>query len=279
MVEHDNHPDLHRLEPEGPGGQVGIGGKDGKRGVRDLVTELALLPVEGVARVAIIRDAHRMNDDAQSALLKTLEEPPPGTTLILVADDEERLLPTVRSRCARIRLGTLGARDIEALLEARSLADAPTAARLARLSGGRAALAIPTGADFTGAVRVAANSAAPAGEDDDDYASGARTVVFPRDRELKLDVKLSRKSFKPGEEAGAEFSVRTADGRRAAGALGVVVFDKAVEERARADGDASRGFGFAGSLESFWYDGPQIGDVTRRDVGTIAHSLDRLGAG
>ena len=119
MVEHGNHPDLHRLEPEGPGGQVGIGGKDGRRGVRDLVTELSLLPVEGVARVAIIRDAHRMNDDAQSALLKTLEEPPAGTTLILVADDEERLLPTVRSRCARIRLGTLGARDIEALLDER----------------------------------------------------------------------------------------------------------------------------------------------------------------
>jgi DNA polymerase III delta' subunit len=142
MVEHGNHPDLHQLEPEGPGGQVGIGGKDGKRGVRDLVTELALLPVEGVARVAIIRDAHRMNDDAQSALLKTLEEPPAGTTLILVADDEERLLPTVRSRCARIRLGTLGARDVEALLDRRELADAPTAARLARLAGGRAGLAV-----------------------------------------------------------------------------------------------------------------------------------------
>ena len=83
-----------------------------------------------------------MNDDAQSALLKTLEEPPAGTTLILVADDEERLLPTVRSRCARIRLGTLGARDIEALLDERALADAPTAARLARLAGGRAGLAV-----------------------------------------------------------------------------------------------------------------------------------------
>jgi DNA polymerase III delta' subunit len=142
MLAHGNHPDLHVLEPEGPGGQVGIGGKDGKRGVRDLVTELSLLPVEGVARVAIVRDAHRMNDDAQSALLKTLEEPPAGTTLILVADDEERLLPTVRSRCARVRLGTVGARDIETLLATRDLADAPTAARLARLAGGRAGLAV-----------------------------------------------------------------------------------------------------------------------------------------
>ncbi len=142
QVAHGNHPDLHQLEPEGPGGQVGIGGKDGKRGVRDLVTELSLLPVEGVARVAIIGEAHRMNDDAQSALLKTLEEPPSGTTLILCADDEERLLPTVRSRCARVRLGTVGARDVELLLASRELADPPTAARLARLSGGRSGLAV-----------------------------------------------------------------------------------------------------------------------------------------
>ena len=112
------------------------------RGVRDLVMELSLLPVEGGARVAIVRDAHRMNEDAQSALLKTLEEPPSGTTLILCADDEERLLPTVRSRCARVRLGAVGVRDVERLLASRDLADAPTAARLARLAAGRAGLAV-----------------------------------------------------------------------------------------------------------------------------------------
>jgi DNA polymerase III delta' subunit len=142
MVEHGNHADLHRLDPEGPGGQVGIGGTNRPRGVRDLVAELALLPVEGGARVAIIRDAHRMNEDAQSALLKTLEEPPARTTLILCADDEEGLLPTVRSRCARVRLGHVGTRAIEQLLGERGLADPPTAARLARLAGGRVGLAI-----------------------------------------------------------------------------------------------------------------------------------------
>lgn len=142
MADHGNHPDLHRLEPEGPGGMVGIGGPGRARGVRDLVAELALMPVEGGYRVAVIRDAHRMTEDAQSAMLKTLEEPPASTTLILLADDEERLLPTVRSRCARIRLGTVGPRDIERLLEQLGVADAPTAARLARLTGGRPGLAV-----------------------------------------------------------------------------------------------------------------------------------------
>jgi DNA polymerase III delta' subunit len=144
MVEHGNHPDLHRLEPEGAGGQIRIGDRQHPEPgtIRGLATELALLPVEGGARVAIVRDAHRMNDDAQSALLKTLEEPPAGTTLILCADDEEKLLPTVRSRCARVRLGAVGTRDIERLLDERGLADPPTAARLARLAGGRAGLAV-----------------------------------------------------------------------------------------------------------------------------------------
>jgi len=142
MVDHGNHPDLHVLEPEGPGGMVGIGGPGRARGVRDLVGDLSLMPVEGGHRVAVVHDAHRMHEDAQSALLKTLEEPPSDTTLILVADDEERLLPTVRSRCARIRLGTVGSRDVERLLEELEVADAPTAARLARLTGGRPGLAV-----------------------------------------------------------------------------------------------------------------------------------------
>ncbi len=124
------------------------------RGVRDLVTELSLLPVEGGARVAIIRDVHRASEDAQSALLKTLEEPLHDTTVILCADDEEVLLPTIRSRCARIRLGMVGVRDVERLLVERGLSDAPTAARLARLTGGRAGLAVAyASADGAEAIR------------------------------------------------------------------------------------------------------------------------------
>ena len=141
MVEHGNHPDLHRLAPVGPGGLVPIGGRD-ERGVRDLVGELALMPVEAGARVAIVEAAHRMTEDAQSAFLKTLEEPPAGTTIILCTDDEERMLPTIRSRCARVRLGPMGPRDVELVLAEQGAADAPTAARLARITDGRPGHAI-----------------------------------------------------------------------------------------------------------------------------------------
>ena len=143
LVDGGGHPDLHRLGPVGPGRQVVIGGPDAKfRGVRDLIGELFLMPVEGGARVAIIEGADRMNEDAQSALLKTLEEPPAGVTIVLCADQEARLLPTVRSRCFRVRLGLVSPRDIERIVADHGLADPPTAARLGRLAGGRPGLAL-----------------------------------------------------------------------------------------------------------------------------------------
>ena len=137
-VEHGNHPDLHRLGPTGAGAVIPIGGPGREeRGVRDLVRDLALLPVEGGARVAIVSAADRMTEDAQAAFLKTLEEPPAGTVLLLTASDEERLLETIRSRCVRIRLGPVPRREIEAVLVDAGLAEPPLAARLARLAGGR----------------------------------------------------------------------------------------------------------------------------------------------
>lgn len=138
-----NHPDLHVLRPTGPGGQVRIGGRDvAEPGVRDLIVGLALSAAEGGARVAIVESAHRMNDDAQNALLRTLEEPPPGVVIVLCADDEDRLLPTIRSRCVRVRLGPVSSRSIEGLLGELGLADPPAAARLARLAEGRPGVAI-----------------------------------------------------------------------------------------------------------------------------------------
>ncbi|MEO6207644.1 MAG: hypothetical protein ABIP77_06795 [Candidatus Limnocylindrales bacterium] len=148
LVASGGHPDVHRIGPDGAGRQVVIGGPGSKvRGIRDLIGELALLPVEGGARIAIVESAQRMNEDAQTALLKTLEEPPAGVTLILCADAEEPLLPTIRSRCARIRLGPVGTRVVETILGDHGMADPPLAARLARIAAGRPGVALAWAAD------------------------------------------------------------------------------------------------------------------------------------
>jgi hypothetical protein len=139
LVERGRHPDVHRLAPAGPGDQIRIGNRDRPEDgtVRRLASDLVLMSVEGGPRLAIIERADRLTDDAQTALLKTLEEPPAGVTIVLCADDEDRLLPTVRSRSARLRLGPVATGEIEAILAESGVAEPPLAARLARIAAGR----------------------------------------------------------------------------------------------------------------------------------------------
>jgi DNA polymerase-3 subunit delta' len=130
------HPDVHLLVPSGPGGQIRIAA------ARGLSTELSLLPVEGRRRIAIVASAQRLNEDAQNALLKTLEEPPAGVTIVLCADDEDPILPTVRSRCERLSMPALSPAVVAAVLLERGVDDPARAARIARLAGGRPGVAL-----------------------------------------------------------------------------------------------------------------------------------------
>lgn len=61
---------------------------------------------EGRRRVVRIVAADRMNESAQNAFLKALEEPPPSTIWVLEATDDTALLDTILSRCRRLDLVT-----------------------------------------------------------------------------------------------------------------------------------------------------------------------------
>ncbi len=145
-IEHGNHPDLHRLAPEGAGDQIRLGA------VQGLSAELALLPMEGRIRVALIEDAHRLNPDAQNALLKVLEEPVGAACIILAADEAAALLPTVVSRAARLRLGPVPASVIVGLLGERGLSDPGRATALAVAADGRPGIAIALAAQPESAI-------------------------------------------------------------------------------------------------------------------------------
>jgi DNA polymerase-3 subunit delta' len=75
--------------------------------VRDAIERTGYRPFEGRRRVIIIDDADAMLGEAQNALLKTLEEPPPASMFVLVTSRPDVLLPTVLSRCQRLRFGRL----------------------------------------------------------------------------------------------------------------------------------------------------------------------------
>jgi DNA polymerase-3 subunit delta' len=103
------HPDVSVVVP-GENGSIKIDA------VRDEIRKTAYKPFEARRRVIIFDDAEALGDDAQNALLKTLEEPPAGSVLILVTAQPHQLLPTVRSRCPVVRFAPLEAGDVAAWL-------------------------------------------------------------------------------------------------------------------------------------------------------------------
>jgi DNA polymerase III delta prime subunit len=70
--------------------------------IRALQQALRLRSSAGGRRAAVVADAGWLNQEAQNALLRLLEEPPQDTTILLVAASASGLLATVRSRCQRV---------------------------------------------------------------------------------------------------------------------------------------------------------------------------------
>jgi DNA polymerase-3 subunit delta' len=128
------HADVLLVEP----GDTGVIKVDQ---VREVVDRTGYRPFEGRRRVVIIDDADAMLSEAQNASLKTLEEPPSSSMFVLVTSRPDELLPTVRSRCQRLRFGRLAPGDIASLLmraHSYSAADAHAAASAADGSVGQA---------------------------------------------------------------------------------------------------------------------------------------------
>ncbi len=140
------HPDVTWLMPDEERVARGLAGRSDFTGtpsrdirveqIRGLQERIALRGLESRRKVALIVSAQRMNDQAQNAFLKTLEEPPAETTLILIASAMDRLLPTIRSRCSKVLFGPLPVDVVAQRVQQERRLDPPTAALAAVMAGG-----------------------------------------------------------------------------------------------------------------------------------------------
>jgi DNA polymerase-3 subunit delta' len=134
------HADVLLIEP-GETGTIKIDQ------IRDAIERTAYRPFEGRRRVVIVDDADAVNVEAQNALLKTLEEPPAASAFVLVTARPDVLLPTVLSRCQRLRFGRLSPADVAAVLTRDHGYSETEAHAAASLSDGSIGLALEGGSD------------------------------------------------------------------------------------------------------------------------------------
>jgi DNA polymerase-3 subunit delta' len=103
--------------------------------VRALAKRLSFSALRGRRKVVIVVPADALNERAQNTLLKTLEEPPKETTFLLVSANADALLPTIRSRCARVQLGPIPEKLLVERLLREKVPEAEARERAARAQG------------------------------------------------------------------------------------------------------------------------------------------------
>ena len=113
-VEKDIHPDLTWVEKLPDKTQLTV---DQIRAVRQ---QAYIRPKEAPRKVTVIRRAWQMNDEAQNAFLKVLEEGPAYAVFILLSENPAALLPTVRSRCQQVTVTGPAAEEPDPELERRA---------------------------------------------------------------------------------------------------------------------------------------------------------------
>lgn len=108
-----NHPDFTIVEPDGNYIKIDQ--------IRDMQDSIYQKPIISSKKVFIINNADKMREEAQNALLKTLEEPPHYIVIILVVSNENLLLNTIKSRCLKIHFSNLSKEEVKLYMKQNNL--------------------------------------------------------------------------------------------------------------------------------------------------------------
>ena len=105
-----NHPDVIWVTHEKLNS---IGVDDIREQINDTIQ---IKPYSSAYKIYLVDEAEKMTVQAQNALLKTIEEPPAYAIIILMTTNEETFLPTILSRCIKLKLKPLKDQTISSYL-------------------------------------------------------------------------------------------------------------------------------------------------------------------
>lgn len=109
QADSQNHPDILRVTHE----KVSIGVDDIRTQVN---ADILVKPYNSPYKIYIIDEADKMTEQAQNALLKTIEEPPEYAVILLLTSNVSVLLPTILSRCVVLHLKPVDKQTIKEFL-------------------------------------------------------------------------------------------------------------------------------------------------------------------
>ena len=108
------HPDFALIRREWQATTKKLASEIAVDAVRQGLQVFQLSAAFGGWRVAIVDSADELNPNSANALLKMIEEPPERSLILIVSHRPGQVLPTIRSRCRRLRLDPLNEDEIVA---------------------------------------------------------------------------------------------------------------------------------------------------------------------
>ena len=250
------HPDLTWVAPTSSAGLL-VGDVS-----EPVVAASSHTPFEARRRVFVIEQADTLNDQAANRMLKTLEEPPPYAHLVLLTERPGKMLPTIASRCQRVRFAAPSPQEIAARLDRHGVppAQADACARLALGDLERAlALALGDGPALRAGAEAFARVALSG-----DLSARPWLALLERAREL-------------GAKAGGEVEARTAEE--------VELVPKKERKRVEREGAERLRRAQRRATQTALDHGLELTGLWLRDVGAVAvgaeelvHNTDRLEA-
>ncbi len=104
-----NQPDIKRVLHE----KASIGVDDIRLQINN---DIGVKPYASPYKIYILDEAEKMTEQAQNALLKTIEEPPEYAVIILLTNNVNAFLPTILSRCVILNFKSVGKGEIKRYL-------------------------------------------------------------------------------------------------------------------------------------------------------------------